>query len=213
MKKKKPKKSPAKSSPKSSPAAKSQSPPVKSNSPPAKSSSTVTDPILLDSMNGSDAQIGDPAAADAHLSKDSSDPHPVAEEVKTDKTVIVASPTDPSSVCNKEVTEVVSESSSEAPLVPTAVDSVVPPNAIPIMSELSSAAPLDFSKTDSACVKDPTESVFVSKDVSGVEKTQVLDALSDSSGRLPSDTTTSSEAQENAVLQIVAPVSVQMEVL
>ncbi|CAF1927830.1 unnamed protein product, partial [Brassica napus] len=241
MKKKKPKKSPAKPSPKSSPPVKSNSSPTKlnssptkSNSPPTKSNPAAIDPLLEDTMDGSDAQIGGPAAAVAHHSTDASDPHPISDEVKTCKTVIVAPPTDPSSVCDKEVMEVVPESSSEAPLTPTTVESEGSPNALVIMSELSSAAPLEFSKMDSESVKASkdvvntsvspllatadaktgslsSQSAIDSKDATDVAKIHDLGALSVSSDRLVSDTITILEAQENDLQKLQAPVNAQQE--
>ncbi|KAF3585068.1 hypothetical protein F2Q69_00027384 [Brassica cretica] len=234
MKKKKPKKSPAKPSPKSSPPAKSNSSPTKSNSPSTKSNPAAIDPLLEDTMDGSDAQIGGPAAAVAHHSTDASDPHPISDEVKTCKTVIVAPPTDPSSVCDKEVMEVVPESSSEAPLTPTTVESEGSPNALVIMSELSSAAPLEFSKMDSESVKASkdvvntsvspllatadaktgslsSQSAIDSKDATDVAKIHDLGALSVSSDRLVSDTITILEARENDLQKLQAPVNAQQE--
>ena len=234
MKKKKPKKSPAKPFLKSSPPAKSNSSPTKSNSPPTKSNPAAIDPLLEDTMDGSDAQIGGPAAAVAHHSMDASDPHPVSDEVKICKTVIVAPPTDPSSVCDKEVMKVVPESSSEAPLAPTTVESEGSPNALIIMSELSSAAPLDFSKMDSESVKASkdvvntsvspllatadaktgslrSQSAIDSKDATNVVKIHDSGALSVSSDRLVSDTITILEAHENDLQKLQALVNAQQE--
>ncbi|CAN7140298.1 unnamed protein product, partial [Brassica rapa subsp. narinosa] len=226
MKKKKPKKSPGKSSPKFSPPAKSKSPPAKSNSPSSKSTPAVTDPCLENPMDGSDAQIGRDADADAHHSTVLSNP-PVSSEV------IVAQSTDPS-LAGKEVMDVMLESSHEAPLAPTLMDSERSPKDNVSMSELSSTAPLDIATLDSTSVKAPkiAESISVSPQIAtadaktgslssqsanvlnavmSVDNPLISGALSESRDRLVSDMSIILEAQANAPQRTTKPIETQQE--
>lgn len=134
MGKKKPKKSPSKSSP-------SKSPPPRSAPSPSKSGLDSNSPPTEDPNNGSDALIGFSADEVAHHSSIPENQNPSSDGVETSETVIVATATDPPPTSTTVATEVITESSSTAPLQFPTVDSNLLVKAPVVVPELSSVAP------------------------------------------------------------------------
>ncbi|CAF1702644.1 BnaC03g73090D [Brassica napus] len=110
MKKKKPKKSLGKSPPKRPSPAKSSPPPL----------SDAVDLVIHSDLIVSDAQSGLPAGAVAQQSEGAADLADTSADASSNQTVIVASPTDPSSA--NEVSVIVPESSSASPQSTSATD-------------------------------------------------------------------------------------------
>ncbi|CAG7886956.1 unnamed protein product, partial [Brassica rapa] len=168
MKKKKPKKSPARSSPtKSSPKTPS---PAKSSPNPSNSSPDTEDTTIVDPKNGSDAQFDFTVDEVAHHSSDPVDLFPK-------ELVIVAPSTDPSLLCDKTATGMVTESSLVAPLVISGVETEGPETTPLITSELSSIAPQVTSEMD-------TESPSAFKDLGVNIETAILATAEAKTGSL-----------------------------
>ena len=163
MKKKKPKKSPAKSPPaKSTPIKSPQKSPSPTKSSPSLSNSNPEMKAPTESKDGSDAQIDFAVDAVAHHSSETSD-------LPSREIVIVAPSTDPSLLNAKTTMEVVPESSSVAPLIPSAVETEGSGKTLVNLSELSFTAPLAIPTMDS-------ETSNATKDEAAVSETLLRQA-------------------------------------